>query len=1149
MNNLYRGVCLGLLAAGMVIMPTAQAGSAPTAAAPGDGTLIQQLRDDARGDVVTSRKSATGKVGFVRAQGGAAADLLPSANADDKASAAAKARSFLREYAGLFGARSTELISGDVSKSALGWNVSFTQRYQGVPVFGSGLRAQLDAQGDLVSVNGYVAPGLDLGVTPRLSAAEAGRRAVAEVKSDPPGHDGAKADVSGLTAKRTELSVYRKGVTRGDVGEAVLVYVVEVTNGANVRDMVFMDARTGKPVNRYSLIHEGLYRELYEGNTNRSNRVWAEGEALPGDLNEEQQNLVAATGESYWFFANTFEQDSWDGLGATMTTVNNDPRINCPNANWNGTTTNYCNGVTSDDVVAHEWGHAYTEGSWDGIYQWQPGALNESYSDIWGETIDLINGRQDEEEGDIEAPRPVGQCSTHSPAQPLFTINSPAPIAKDCDTAGASFGPQLDDTGVTSDIVVGLDADEDGDGDPNPFDLQGGVYDGCSPFTNAAALVGKIVMVNRGLCGFEVKARNVDAAGGIGAVIANRDPEVFAMSGDADPDPDISTVMISRTDWQSISTTLTTSTVNVTMKDASGPRTDSYRWLMGEDSFAFGGAIRDMWTPTCHGDPGKVSDAEYKCGTDDGGGVHSNSGVPNHAYALLVDGGTYNGTTVTGIGLAKAAHIYYYAMQLFQTPTTDFVDHADSLEATCDLLIEEEVDIYELTTAEGDVPAVEGVMEAADCAELTKAIAAVELRAEPVQCNFQPLLEQGGPSLCGAGTTTTTQWTETFEDGLAGWDKDNEVVYSGGGSLPWSSDSSAPGGRTGTVARGDDNPDAGDCTEGAGDFSSRDSIISPVIQMPATLSSPKLTFDHYVATEFEFDGGNVKVSVNGEPFEVIPATAYLFNAPATELAATNPLEGELGFTGSDGGVVSGSWGTSIVDLDELGVAGGDTVTLRFDFGRDGCGGLDGWYLDNVKIVTCDVEVPGVATIAGTHNPEPSAYGAAHKVDVTVGGADGAGTGTVTVKEGATTLGTAPLAAGAASVSLPATMKPGAHALTVEYSGDSNYAAGTDSVTATVAKATGTISAKAKPKKVKPGAIFRTKIVITGPVGLARSGDVVVSYKGQKLGEGTIGANGRITIRLPADFKPGKKITLTAKFLGNSDLGALITTYDLKMAKK
>ena len=78
---------------------------------------------------------------------------------------------------------------------------------------------------------------------------------------------------------------------------------------------------------------------------------------------------------------------------------------------------------------------------------------------------------------------------------------------------------------------------------------------------------------------------------------------------------------------------------------------------MGENSTAFGGAIRDMWNPTCLGDPGKVRDAEYHCTTDDGGGVHSNSGVPNHGYALLVDGGPST-ARVTGIGLTKAAHIY-----------------------------------------------------------------------------------------------------------------------------------------------------------------------------------------------------------------------------------------------------------------------------------------------------------------------------------------------------------------------------------------------------------------------------------------------------------------------------------------------------------
>ena len=116
-----------------------------------------------------------------------------------------------------------------------------------------------------------------------------------------------------------------------------------------------------------------------------------------------------------------------------MRIVNNDPTITCPNANWNGTTTNYCNGVTSDDVVAHEWGHAYTEYTHGLIYQWQPGALNESYSDIWGETVDLINGRMDDDEGDITTKRPDGHVLlAHAGAAAARRSTPPPSIAKIC---------------------------------------------------------------------------------------------------------------------------------------------------------------------------------------------------------------------------------------------------------------------------------------------------------------------------------------------------------------------------------------------------------------------------------------------------------------------------------------------------------------------------------------------------------------------------------------------------------------------------------------------------------------------------------------------------------------------------------------------
>ena len=34
---------------------------------------------------------------------------------------------------------------------------------------------------------------------------------------------------------------------------------------------------------------------------------------------------------------------------------------------------------------------------------------------------------------------------------------------------------------------------------------------------------------------------------------------------------------------------------------------------------------------------------------------------------------------------------------------------------------------------------------------------------------------------------------------------------------------------------------------------------------------------------------------------------------------------------------------------------GDKVRIRFDMGRDGCGGIDGWYVDNVRVQVCKVK--------------------------------------------------------------------------------------------------------------------------------------------------------------------------------------------------
>ena len=957
-----QGLSLALVAAGLAAAPGLQAsaaGPAPQSVSP-DDQLVAKLRSAADGKVSLSREAATGTVGFARAD-----DLLPSVEAGSRKGAVDKAAAYLDTYSRAFGAPRAQLAQSGVTADEHGWTVDYVQRYRGVEVFGSRLRAHVDREGDLTAVNGYVAPDLDLDTTPRLSAADAGERAVATVKADPP--EGARPVA--LEAASADLVIYRLGSIKGEDGDAVLAYEVEVTNERDVRDTVIVDARSGKPVNRWSMIHS-LERELYEASVNNGgtpddpaddtvklDRVWREGNPRDG-LNASQLDLVDGTGDAYWFFYNAFGRDSYDDQGAIMRTVNNDPRISCPNANWNGVTTNYCNGVTSDDTVAHEWGHAYTEYTSGLIYQWQAGAMNESFSDIWGETVDQINDRFNETPN---TPRTDGQCSAYTRGPIEMTINSPADIAGPCDAAPASFGPVFA-APVTTDVVVATDDATDGTT----------ATDGCTAFTNAAEVAGSFAYVDRGTCSFAIKAANAEAAGATGIVVGNNDPEgaPISMSGSAD----IYGLMVRTADGAKIKAA--TEPVNITVGPAGEEPTDaSYRWLSGEGDPAFGGAIRDMWNPTCYGDPGKVSDAEYHCTTDDAGGVHSNSGVPNHAFALLVDGGTFNDVTVPGIGLTKAAHVFWRTQANYLTPTSDFTDLADGLAASCTDLTGR--GLNELSVQPRDQRASAEVISAEDCAAVAAAAEAVELDQEPVQCDFQPLLAPGAPAFeCGDGLETEVVWSEDFEDGLAGWTQDEETFFDNTSGYPWTAEAEAPGDHASQVAFAAD-PTVGSCAGDAEDISTRNGLISPVVELPAG-TSPRMSFDHYVSTEAGWDGGNLKVSVNGGDFEEVPEEAYLFNGPNAVLSTlaegnTNPMAGEAAWTGTDGGEIRGSWGQTQVDLSALAEAG-DELRFRFDFGRDGCNGIDGWYVDDIQVVVCSdgtVEPPAAVRSTTTAVAKPA----------------------------------------------------------------------------------------------------------------------------------------------------------------------------------
>ena len=117
-------------------------------------------------------------------------------------------------------------------------------------------------------------------------------------------------------------------------------------------------------------------------------------------------------------------------------------------------------------------------------------------------------------------------------------------------------------------------------------------------------------------------------------------------------------------------------------------------WKLGED---FNYVIRDMANPNAYGDPDTYGGTYWvnpNCtpsSTNDYCGVHTNSGVLNFWYYLLVNGGSgtndkgfaYN---VTGIGLDKAAQIAYRTLTTYLTSTSTYANaRTYSLQAAADL--------------------------------------------------------------------------------------------------------------------------------------------------------------------------------------------------------------------------------------------------------------------------------------------------------------------------------------------------------------------------------------------------------------------------------------------------------------------------------
>ena len=931
-----------------------------------DKAGIQRLKDRTGGTVNVATSEATGAARFIKFSNGRG--NLASVQG---ANARAKSDEFFRQNGSIFGIDrdGVEMRFDNETADAQGnKHQTYKQFYKGVPVFAGIVKTHFDGAEQLNTVNGTAVPQIDVDTNPTITQQSAVDTAVALV-ADQKGEQN-------LTAQNVNMYVYRTGLVEGVPGDDHLVYEIEVTNGANLREFVYVDAHSNEIVDQFTGVYDALNRRAYNGNGSTlsvppnypNTPFWVEGQPFP-TVNAEANNMITSSKETYDFYFTAFGRDSFNGAGRTMDSIFNRGNA-CPNASWNGTFISFCPGLTVDDVTAHEWSHAYTQFTHGLIYAYQPGALNEAYSDIFGETVDRLNGRDNIGNSSDDPSRTADSCSTYSPSAPRFFINSPSAIAGPYGIGRALFGPGYTATGVTADVVLVQDASNAS----GPL-----TTDGCTALTNASAVAGKIALVDRGTCTFKTKTRNAQDAGAIGVIITNVATSANSytnMSDDATITTPITipTVQVLYSTGTAIRSQLGTG-VNASIK-ATNNTDASTRWLVGEDSTAVGltGALRDMYNPTCYANPAKVSDIYYTCDIypgSDNGGVHTNSGVPNHAYALLVDGGTFNGQTVNAIGLTKAAHIYFRAESVYQVSTSNFADHADSIEQAALDLANSGTNLTDLKTGQ---PSGE-VVTMSDVDQVKKAMIAVEMRKPPTQCGVNSILGKNPPADPVYTAGKKTLLSDDFESGTTSFTQSREMVSPNAAARTWVLSNDLPA-RPGTaVFVADPNYS---CAATAVNQTGVLHLESPAFVVPGDIVGTRLKFDQRLGSELGYDGGQVMISTDGgATFTPVPDTAFIYNPYNSAFLATgntNPRAGQKAFTGNDDGYSNGvgsSWGTSIIDLTGL-VTAGQTVKLRWDFSNDNCGGASyyGWFVDNISVYGgwIDSDGDGV-TDADDHCPD------------------------------------------------------------------------------------------------------------------------------------------------------------------------------------
>ncbi|MFM9945432.1 MAG: M4 family metallopeptidase [Bacteroidia bacterium] len=213
-----------------------------------------------------------------------------------------------------------------------------------------------------------------------------------------------------------------------------LCYEFEIYTATPERIFIYINAVTGNIEYNYNAITHanGTGTALYHGNVNiktakindttfylhdslRKIFTWDKKTTTGGSYwefvdkdnsftsNNSKSGVAAhyGIGIAYDYYKTKWGRNSYDGAGAKL--INRvHYGVNYDNAFWNGVNMTYGDGdgadngpCVSQDWVGHEITHGYTEKTANLVYQGEPGALNEAWSDIMAMLIENYGGDKD----------------------------------------------------------------------------------------------------------------------------------------------------------------------------------------------------------------------------------------------------------------------------------------------------------------------------------------------------------------------------------------------------------------------------------------------------------------------------------------------------------------------------------------------------------------------------------------------------------------------------------------------------------------------------------------------------------------------------------------------------------------------------------